>query len=86
MKYWLQPRSYPTITTVMSQWLAKACSIFGFSLNSLEKLLPWAVIANPRISEGVNHVSEVQELFPHYIKITPFMLLFFLVVIIIILR
>lgn len=74
MKHWLQSRSDPDITTVIREWLVKACSVFVQLLYSLEKPLVWAIIAKSLLSEGVNHASEVAELFTHYIKITTFML------------
>lgn len=77
MKHWLQSRSDLDITTVMREWLVKACSDFVQLLYSLEKPLVWATVAKSLISEGMNHVSEVEELFTHYIKITTFMLYIF---------
>lgn len=66
MKHWLQSRSDPDITTVMREWLVKACSVSVQLLYSLEKPLVWAIIAKSLISEGMNHVSEVEVIYTLY--------------------
>lgn len=56
--------------------MASKSKLFLFPLYSLEKTLLWALIAKPLISGGMNHVSEVEESFPHYITITLLMFVF----------
>lgn len=45
-------------------------------LYSSAKLLGWAILAKSLILEGINHVSEVADVFTHYVKMTTFMQFF----------